>query len=85
MNKRNILEQALHQRNDEVLSYQIDIDNFARAIEKIGDDKDMQSFKEELQTLLKNATYEQRKATIIRDVIREQLEEANELRSSNQQ
>ena len=35
MNKQKILEDALNSRNQEIIEYQINIDNYVRAIKKI--------------------------------------------------
>lgn len=75
--KINILKHALEVREEEIFSYQIDIDNFERAIKKIEieykEDTNMQSFKENLYKLLKENKEQQAKAIIIYDVIKEQL------------
>lgn len=75
--KIDILKHALKGREEEIFSYQIDIDNFERAIKKIEieyeEDTNMQSFKEHLHKLLKENKEQQTKAIIIHDVIKEQL------------
>lgn len=75
--KISILKHALGGREEEIFSYQIDIDNFERAIKKIEteyeEDTNMQSFKEHLHKLLKENKEQQAKAVIIHDVIKEQL------------
>jgi len=75
--KINILKHALEVREEEIFSYQIDIDNFERAIKKIEieykEDTNMQSFKENLYKLLKENKEQQAKSIIIYDVIKEQL------------
>ncbi len=75
--KINILKHALEVREEEIFSYQIDIDNFERAIKKIEieykEDTNMQSFKENLYKLLKENKEQQAKSIIIHDVIKEQL------------
>lgn len=72
--KKEILNIAFDARIKEVTEYQVNIDNFRLAIAKIGDDSDLQSFKENLQNLLASSILEQRKAQIMLDVIRSQLE-----------
>jgi len=77
--KHQILQSALDQRQDEVLNYQINIDNYTRAIAKIdaeyADNPAIAEFKARLQDLLASSETEQLKAIIIRDVIAEQIAE----------
>lgn len=79
MNKSEILQSALAGRHQEILEYQINIDNYARAIAKIdadyADRLDLADFREHLQSLLTSSRLEQTKSIIIRDVITEQLNE----------
>ena len=79
MNKLDILKPALEGRNTEILEYQINIDNYMRAIAKIdaehADNPAMVDFKDRLQELLESSKTEQLKAIIIRDVIAEQVTE----------
>jgi hypothetical protein len=83
MNKLQILQEALKPRNDEILNYQINIDNYTRAIDKINtqyaDNPDLIEFRDKLATEVKNHTTEQLKSIIIRDVITDQI---NELESA---
>ena len=72
--KKEILTAALDARIKEVTEYQVNIDNFRLAIIKVGDDAELQPFKENLQNLLASSTLEQRKAQIMLEVIRSQLE-----------
>ena len=74
MNKHEILTQALSAREDEVMHYQINIDNYERAIVKASEDAELCEFVERLKELLASSRIEQKKALIMRDVIREQLE-----------
>lgn len=82
MDKHEILRQALKDRKDEILGYQINIDNYILAIAKIGKehtgmtdmDTAMQEFSQRLGELLQSSLIEQRKAQIIHDVIEMQLE-----------
>lgn len=79
--KLEILQEALTHRTDEILQYQINIDNYTLAIAKIqeehsGDtpmDAAMQNFLEHLQTLLQSTLVEQRKSQIILDVVQSQV------------
>jgi hypothetical protein len=72
--KKEILQAALEARKKEVTEYQVNIDNFRLAIEKIGNDEGLAEFKTHLQNLLKSSTLEQRKAKIMLEVIESQLE-----------
>ena len=69
-----ILTSALDARIKEVTEYQVNIDNFRLAIERIGDDVELQEFKQQLQVLLASSILEQRKSQIMLDVIQSQLE-----------
>lgn len=69
-----ILTSALDARVKEVTEYQVNIDNFRLAIGRIGDDPALQDFKTQLEGLLSSSTHEQKKAQIMLDVIRAQLE-----------
>jgi hypothetical protein len=79
-----ILATNLAARDEEVLGYQINIDNYRLAIAKIaiehtGDsalDQAMQEFAQQLEESLQQNIIEQRKAIIIRDVIADQLAES---------
>jgi hypothetical protein len=84
MNITEILTTNLAARDEEVLGYQINIDNYRLAIAKIaiehtGDsnlDLAMQEFAQQLEESLQQNIIEQRKAIIIRDVIADQLAES---------
>ena len=72
--QREILTGALEGREKELIEYQVNIDNYRLAIAKISDDdEELLPFREQLQNLLSSSLLEQRKSTIIRDVIAEQL------------
>lgn len=80
MNKIAILKQALQARTDEVLGYQINIDNYTRALEKINtlstlEQEELTEFKQQLTQLLATETLEQKKAKIMLAVIAEQIGE----------
>lgn len=79
MNKTEILKTALEARIKEVQEYQINIDNYERAIAKIdaeySDNTDMLEFRGLLVELLNQSKIEQLKAAIMRDVIAEQVNE----------
>jgi hypothetical protein len=81
MNITEILATNLAARDEEILGYQINIDNYRLAIAKIalehtGDtilDQAMQEFAQQLEESMQQNIIEQRKAIIIRDVIADQL------------
>lgn len=79
MSKLETLKIALEGRNDEILNYQINIDNYERAIAKINaehaDKPAIVEFREQLANLLESSKTEQLKAIIIRDVIADQVTE----------
>ena len=79
MEKREILQSALDSRNDEFLGYQININNYTRAIDKINaehqDNPAMIEFRDRLTDMLESHKIEQLKSMIIRDVIADQLNE----------
>lgn len=79
MTKLETLQSALSARHEEVFGYQINIDNYTRAIAKIDadytDNPAMVEFRDRLAELLESSRNEQLKAIIIRDVIAEQLTE----------
>lgn len=72
--RTQMLTDALEGRIREVTEYQVNADNFRLAIERIGDDKDLQEFKGQLQSLLESTLLEQRKAQVMLDVIQSQVE-----------
>lgn len=72
--RKEILTTALGARIKEVTEYQVNIDNYRLAIEHIGDDEELQPFKQQIQTLLVSSLLEQRKAQIMLDVIQSQME-----------
>jgi len=77
MNKLETLKAALEGRNDEILNYQINIDNYERAIAKINaehaDKPAIVEFRDRLIDMLVSHKIEQLKAIIIRDVIADQV------------
>ena len=72
--QKEILTSALDARIKEVTEYQVNIDNFRLAIERIGDDAELQGFKAQLEGLLASSLLEQRKAQLMLDVIKSQVE-----------
>jgi len=79
VNKHDTLEAALASREEEIFNYQVNIDNYARAIAKIKAEHagkpGMSEFAANLSGLLESSKTEQLKAIIIRDVIADQLAE----------
>lgn len=80
MNKLETLQSALTARNDEIEGYQINIDNYTRAIAKIdaehADNPAMVDFANNLKEMLEQHKIEQLKTIIIRDVIADQIPES---------
>lgn len=72
--RNEIMKTSLEARINEVTEYQINIDNFKLAIEKIGDEADLQDFKSNIKELLASSILEQRKAQIMLEVIQSQME-----------
>jgi hypothetical protein len=79
MNKLEMLQPALESRNEEIMGYQINIDNYIRAIAKINAEHSsnpaMIEFRDHLADMLETHKIEQLKTIIIRDVIAEQVAE----------
>lgn len=78
MTKNEILSQALEARIQEVLHYQINIDNYTIALKKIAElsieeQQELSAFAEQLRGLLASEILEQKKAKIMLSVIEEQL------------
>ena len=76
---KEILEAALNARVQEVMHYQINIDNYTLALEEIKnlpepDRYELRAFAEQLQNLLTSEILEQKKAKIMLAVIKKQLE-----------
>lgn len=73
-----ILATALEAREQEVLHYQINIDNYTLALQQIAampanERAELASFEDQLQTLLASEKLEQKKAKIMLDVIKSQV------------
>lgn len=75
MDLRKTLGELLDIRSNEVAEYQLNISNYRRAIVKAKADPDLAEFTKQLEHLLTTSLIEQKKAQIMLDVIREQLEE----------
>lgn len=76
MTKLEILQQALESRKQEVLLYQINIDNYTMAIQEIdaSGDESMAEFRNRLVELLSTETAEQKKAQVLLTVIQKQVD-----------
>ena len=72
--KEQLLTEALKARINEVVEYEVNNYNFKLAIEIIGDDPELQEFKDHLKGLLKGSLIEQRKAQIMLEVVQSQME-----------
>jgi hypothetical protein len=77
MNKHEVLKDALVAREQEIMGYQINIDNYALAIEhiKASGDEDLAEFCQKLELLLTSEKLEQKKAEVMRFVVQQQLGE----------
>lgn len=77
MDKTSFFSEILEQRNKDIEMYQINIDNYQLAIDKIdnsySEKEGMDEFKNQLIELLRTSKIEQLKEIIMRDVIEEQL------------
>ncbi len=73
--RTQLLKDALDARMREVTEYQVNIDNFRLAIDRVGADPDLKDFKEQLRGLLMTNMIEQKKAKVMLGVIKSQLEE----------
>jgi hypothetical protein len=82
MNKLETLKDAVEARDNEILGYQINIDNYERAVAKINeeytDNPEILKFRDQLIDMLESHKTEQLKTIIIRDVIVDQLKEMEE-------
>lgn len=77
--REEILQASLDARIQEVMHYQINIDNYALALEQIGSlppdaRAELSGFSDQLRTLLASEKLEQKKAKIMLAVVKQQLE-----------
>ena len=77
--REEILRSALDARVQEVMHYQINIDNYTLALEEISalpqDERaELSGFADQLRTLLSSEKLEQKKAKIMLSVVKGQLE-----------
>lgn len=68
-----ILRGALEARRREVTEYQVNIDNFRLAIERIGDDPDLREYKAVIEQMLAEHLVEIKKAKLMLEVVEGQL------------
>jgi len=78
MDRREILQTALETRNNSILMYQINIDNYTLALEHMAnmsqaDREELAEYAQRIQNLLVTERLEQKKEKVIRDVIAQQL------------
>lgn len=79
MTKQEILESSLDARQKEIAHYQINIDNYTLALVEIrklpdAEQSELQSFADQLRGLLVSEKLEQKKAKIMLEVVKQQLE-----------
>ena len=79
MTREEILAASLKAREQEVMHYQINIDNYAIALEEIAklprdEQAELSGFAEQLRNLLASEKLEQKKAKIMLNVVKQQLE-----------
>jgi hypothetical protein len=76
--RQEVLTASLKAREQEIMYYQINIDNYAIALKKISElspseQIELSSFAEQLNTLLASEKLEQKKAKIMLSAIQEQV------------
>ena len=76
--REEILATSLHAREQEIMHYQINIDNYTIALDEISkmsveDQAEMSDFKNQLSELLASEKIEQKKASIMLNVIKRQI------------
>jgi hypothetical protein len=76
--REEVLTSSLEAREQEIMYYQINIDNYAIALKKIAElppseQFELSSFSEQLSTLLASEKLEQKKAKIMMSAIQEQV------------
>lgn len=77
--REEILATSLHAREQEIMHYQINVDNYTIALDEISkmsvaDQAEMSSFKNQLAELLASEKVEQKKASIMLNVIKRQVQ-----------
>lgn len=71
--RAEILKGAYDARVREVTEYQVNIDNFRLAIERIGGDPDLQEYKQRIERMLVESLAEIKKAKLMLAVVESQL------------
>lgn len=76
--REEILATSFHAREQEIMHYQINIDNYTIALDEISkmsvaDQAEMSGFKNQLSELLASEKIEQKKASIMLNVIKRQI------------
>ena len=79
LTREEILAVSLHAREQEIMHYQINIDNYTIALDEISkmsvaDQAEMSGFKNQLAELLASEKVEQKKASIMLNVIKRQVQ-----------
>lgn len=79
LTREEILAKALEARVQEVMHYQINIDNYSLALEEISklspdERQELSGFSDQLRNLLASEKLEQKKAKIMLQVIKQQVE-----------
>ena len=77
--REEILAVSLHAREQEIMHYQINVDNYTIALDEISkmsvaDQAEMSGFKNQLAELLASEKVEQKKASIMLNVIKRQVQ-----------
>lgn len=78
MARKEILATSLHAREQEIMHYQINVDNYTIALDEISkmsaaDQIEMSEFSKQLSELLASEKIEQKKAKIMLNVIKRQI------------
>ena len=76
--REEILATSLHAREQEIMHYQLNIDNYTIALDEIAElpfaeRAELAEFRDQLRTLLVSETLEQKKAKIMYTVIKRQI------------
>lgn len=74
--------QAIEHRTQEILEYQVNIDNYRIAIDLAKQDLDLSAFVEQLENLLRTSIIEQKKSKIMLEVAQIQLRELDAIPQS---
>ena len=72
---RETLEAARDARRDEVAHYDLNIENFRRAIKIAAKDPDLKDFVKQLRKLLRDNQHERKKAAVMLQVVKDRLAE----------